>query len=110
DWSSDVCSSDRLLLHYEVPMVRETDDGRRWLSTAHCHWIGDRTRQVDGAHVNLLASVSNPVACKVGATMGTEEITALCERLDPLREPGRLTLIARMGADTVTHRLPALEI
>lgn len=101
-------SHEALLLDYEVPMVRETDDGRRWLSTAHWPWIGDRTRQVDGAHVNLLASVSNPVACKVGPTMGTEEITALCERLDPLREPGRLTLIARMGADTVTDRLPAL--
>ncbi|MEY9211724.1 3-deoxy-7-phosphoheptulonate synthase [Thermobifida halotolerans] len=101
-------SHEALLLDYEVPMVRETDDGRRWLASTHWPWIGDRTRQVDGAHVDLLAGVVNPVACKVGPTMGVEEITALCERLDPLREPGRLTLIARMGADTVTDRLPAL--
>ncbi|MFH8570528.1 3-deoxy-7-phosphoheptulonate synthase [Streptomyces sp. NPDC017993] len=101
-------SHEALLLDYEVPMIREVGDGRRWLGSTHWPWIGERTRQLDGAHVELLADVVNPVACKVGPSMTAEEITSLCERLDPLREPGRLTLIARMGADVVSDRLPSL--
>ncbi|MEV1085478.1 3-deoxy-7-phosphoheptulonate synthase [Streptomyces sp. NPDC050211] len=101
-------SHEALLLDYEVPMIREVGDGRRWLGSTHWPWIGERTRQLDGAHVELLADVVNPVSCKVGPTMSTEEITSLCERLDPLKEPGRLTLIARMGADAVGDRLPPL--
>jgi 3-deoxy-7-phosphoheptulonate synthase len=89
-------------------MIREHEDGRRWLGSTHWPWIGDRTRQVDGAHVNMLVEVSNPVACKVGPSMGRAEMVELCGKLDPHREPGRLTLIARMGAGTVTDRLPAL--
>ncbi|MFG1665341.1 3-deoxy-7-phosphoheptulonate synthase [Streptomyces sp. Y7] len=101
-------SHEALVLDYEVPMLRELDDGYRWLASTHWPWIGERTRQVDGAHLDLAARIVNPVAVKVGPTMAAEEITVLCERLDPLREPGRLTLIARMGAETVTERLPAL--
>ncbi|MFE2102638.1 3-deoxy-7-phosphoheptulonate synthase [Streptomyces sp. NPDC059468] len=101
-------SHEALLLDYEVPMIREVGDGRRWLGSTHWPWIGERTRQLDGAHVELLADVVNPVACKVGPSMTVEEITSLCERLDPLREPGRLTLIARMGADVVSDRLRPL--
>ncbi|MFI6638969.1 3-deoxy-7-phosphoheptulonate synthase [Streptomyces sp. NPDC050504] len=101
-------SHEALLLDYEIPMIREVGDGRRWLGSTHWPWIGERTRQLDGAHVELLADVVNPVACKVGPAMTTEEITALCERLDPLREPGRLTFISRMGADAVAERLPPL--
>ncbi|MEV8309821.1 3-deoxy-7-phosphoheptulonate synthase [Streptomyces flavidovirens] len=101
-------SHEALLLDYEVPMTRRLDDGRRWLSSTHWPWVGERTRQVDGPHVALLAEVINPVACKVGPRMTTDDLLALCERLDPLREPGRLTLISRMGADLVTERLPAL--
>lgn len=101
-------SHEALLLDYEVPMVRQTPDGRLMLSSTHWPWIGDRTRQVDGAHVALLAAVSNPVACKVGPSMSVGELLELCERLDPAREPGRLTLIARMGADRVADKLPAL--
>ncbi|MFT0682435.1 3-deoxy-7-phosphoheptulonate synthase, partial [Pseudomonas aeruginosa] len=74
----------------------------------HWPWIGERTRQVDGAHVALLAEVLNPVACKVGPEIGRDQLLALCERLDPRREPGRLTLIARMGAQKVGERLPPL--
>ncbi|WP_416975992.1 3-deoxy-7-phosphoheptulonate synthase, partial [Streptomyces sp. 4F14] len=99
-------SHEALVLDYEVPMIRALDDGRRWLGSTHWPWIGERTRQLDGAHVDLAAGIVNPVAVKVGPAMTREEITVLCERLDPLREPGRLTLIARMGADTVTERLP----
>ncbi|MGK5640831.1 3-deoxy-7-phosphoheptulonate synthase [Streptomyces sp. URMC 126] len=101
-------SHEALLLDYEVPMLRTDDQGRLYLGSTHFPWIGERTRQVEGAHVALLAEVSNPVACKVGPAMTPGELLALCERLDPYREPGRLTLIARMGADNVTERLPAL--
>jgi 3-deoxy-7-phosphoheptulonate synthase len=101
-------SHEALLLDYEVPMIRATGDGVRWLSSTHFPWIGERTRQLDGAHVAMLAGVSNPIACKVGPSMTADEIVALCQRLDPNREPGRLTLIARIGADDVTSVLPAL--
>ena len=77
-------------------------------TSTHWPWIGERTRQLDGAHVALLAQVVNPVACKVGPTMTVAELLALCARLDPLREPGRLTLIARLGTSAVADRLPPL--
>nr|WP_030891965.1 3-deoxy-7-phosphoheptulonate synthase [Streptomyces varsoviensis] len=101
-------SHEALLLDYELPMVRRSASGRAWLSSTHWPWIGERTRQADGAHVALLAQVVNPVACKVGPGMTPGELLALCERLDPRREPGRLTLITRMGADEIGGRLPAL--
>ncbi|MEU7041443.1 3-deoxy-7-phosphoheptulonate synthase [Streptomyces varsoviensis] len=101
-------SHEALLLDYELPMVRRSATGRAWLSSTHWPWIGERTRQADGAHVALLAQVANPVACKVGPRMTPGELLALCERLDPRREPGRLTLITRMGADEIGGRLPAL--
>ncbi len=101
-------SHEALLLDYEVPMLREDGSGQRWLGSTHWPWIGERTRQVDGAHVALLAGVVNPVACKVGPAMSADELLALCERLDPDRKPGRLTLITRLGADAVADRLPTL--
>jgi 3-deoxy-7-phosphoheptulonate synthase len=115
-WSSDTpraqapvwTSHEALLLDYELPMVRRQSDGSLLLTSTHWPWIGERTRQPDGAHVALLAAVRNPVACKVGPTMTPEELLRLCGRLDPDRIPGRLTLIARMGAGTGPERLPAL--
>jgi 3-deoxy-7-phosphoheptulonate synthase len=101
-------SHEALLLDYEVPLLRRDEEGGWLLTSTHWPWIGERTRQVDGAHVELLSRVTNPVACKVGPGMTEDELLALCERLDPGREPGRLTLIARMGADMVAHRLPPL--
>ncbi|MEU6126855.1 3-deoxy-7-phosphoheptulonate synthase [Streptomyces sp. NPDC047123] len=101
-------SHEALLLDYETPMLRMDDKGRMFLGSTHWPWIGERTRQVEGAHVALLAEVSNPVACKVGPNAEAGELLALCERLDPWRDPGRLTLIARMGADLVGERLPPL--
>lgn len=101
-------SHEALLLDYETAMLRRGPDGTLLLSSTHWPWIGERTRQVDGAHVALLAAVANPVACKVGPGMTVAELTALCERLDPRREPGRLTLIVRMGAETVGQKLPPL--
>jgi len=101
-------SHEALVLDYEVPLVREDDTGELILTSTHWPWIGDRTRRPDGAHVALLSAVANPVACKVGPGMREDELLTLCERLDPARRPGRLTLIARMGAQLVTHRLPPL--
>lgn len=108
DGSAVWTSHEALLLDYEIPMLREFDGGRRWLSSTHWPWIGERTRQIDGPHVALLAQVANPVACKVGPSMTADEIVELCDRLDPEREPGRLSLIVRMGADLVADRLPRL--
>ncbi|MFF3911444.1 3-deoxy-7-phosphoheptulonate synthase [Streptomyces sp. NPDC001848] len=101
-------SHEALLLDYEIPMLRTDGQGTLHLGSTHWPWIGERTRQPDAAHVALLAAVSNPVACKVGPSMRPAELLDLCERLDPGREPGRLTLIARMGADLVAGRLPRL--
>jgi 3-deoxy-7-phosphoheptulonate synthase len=106
--SSVWTSHEALLLDYEIPMLRDDGRGRRWLSTGHFPWVGERTRQVEGAHVALLAGVVNPIACKVGPRTTAAALLALCEQLDPGREPGRLTLISRLGADLVGDRLPPL--
>ncbi|MFE6835921.1 3-deoxy-7-phosphoheptulonate synthase [Streptomyces sp. NPDC057705] len=101
-------SHEALLLDYEIPMLRRDREGRVALTSTHWPWIGERTRQLEGAHVALLADVVNPVACKVGPRMTVAELLGLCERLDPGKEPGRLTLIARMGADAAGDLLPPL--
>jgi 3-deoxy-7-phosphoheptulonate synthase len=101
-------SHEALLLDYELPLLRREPDGSLLLASTHWPWVGERTRQPDGAHIALLAAVSNPVAVKVGPGMTPGELLALCEQLDPERSPGRLTLIARMGAENAPHRLPAL--
>jgi 3-deoxy-7-phosphoheptulonate synthase len=101
-------SHEALLLDYEIPMLRRDELGELFLTSTHWPWIGERTRQVDGRHVALLAEVANPVACKLGPTTTPAEVVELCARLDPGREPGRLTLISRMGADRVTDALPPL--
>ncbi|WP_440899003.1 3-deoxy-7-phosphoheptulonate synthase [Actinosynnema sp.] len=101
-------SHEALVLDYELPQVRPADAGGLLLTSAHLPWVGERTRQPGGAHVRLLASVRNPVACKVGPTTSEAELLELCSVLDPCREPGRLTLIARMGADRVLGALPPL--
>ncbi|MFF5935687.1 3-deoxy-7-phosphoheptulonate synthase [Streptomyces sp. NPDC012508] len=101
-------SHEALLLDYELPLLRREPDGSLLLTSTHWPWVGERTRQLDGAHIGLLAAVSNPVAVKVGPTMTPDELLTLCERLDAQRRPGRLTLISRMGADNAGERLPAL--
>ncbi|MCC8244967.1 3-deoxy-7-phosphoheptulonate synthase [Saccharothrix luteola] len=101
-------SHEALVLDYEVPLLRHDGTGRLMLASTHWPWIGERTRDPDGAHVNLLAAVRNPVACKVGPLVTRSDLLALCERLDPDREPGRLALIARFGATSVADRLPAM--
>ncbi|GAA1296818.1 3-deoxy-7-phosphoheptulonate synthase [Saccharothrix xinjiangensis] len=98
-------SHEALVLDYELPLVRRDERGAALLTSTHWPWIGDLTRDPGCAHVELLASVANPVACEVGPGAGRDEVLALCERLDPDRTPGRLTLIARLGADRVSALL-----
>ncbi|WP_137815749.1 3-deoxy-7-phosphoheptulonate synthase [Gandjariella thermophila] len=100
-------SHEALVLDYELPLVRRLPDGGMLLTSTHWPWIGERTRDPGGAHVDLLASVSNPVACKVGPQIRTADLLRLCRRLDPDRRPGRLTLIARLGP-VAGERLPGL--
>jgi len=100
-------SHEALVLDYEEPLVRLDPATARWvLTSAHLPWIGLRTSAADGAHVAFLSGVINPVGCKIGPDATPAGVVELCRRLDPDREPGRLILICRMGADQVAHRLP----
>ncbi|WP_431283527.1 class II 3-deoxy-7-phosphoheptulonate synthase [Humitalea sp. 24SJ18S-53] len=103
-------SHESLLLPYEQALTREpsTHPGKHYAVSAHFLWIGDRTRQPDGAHVEFLRGVANPIGMKVGPTMEADELVRLTEILNPANEPGRLTLIARMGATKVAEKLPPL--
>ncbi len=102
-------SHEALLLEYEHAMTRtDSRTGLPYDVSGHLLWIGERTRQLDGAHVELLSHVRNPVAVKLGPTTTADDAVALAERLDPGREPGRLTFVARMGADRVRDLLPEL--
>jgi 3-deoxy-7-phosphoheptulonate synthase len=102
-------SHEALILGYEEALTREDSLTGEWYDcSAHMLWIGERSRQLDGAHVEFLSGVNNPVGCKLGPSVTPEDTVALCARLDPEREPGRLTLISRMGADRVTNALPPL--
>lgn len=102
-WSSH----DALILDYETNLVRPAPDGP-FLASTHLPWIGDRTRHPDSAHVRLLSGVANPVACKVGPATSIEDLCRLCDRLDPGRVPGRLTLIVRMGRTVIADLLPGM--
>jgi 3-deoxy-7-phosphoheptulonate synthase len=98
-----------LLLGYEEALTRRDSLTGDWYDcSAHLLWIGERTRLADGAHVEFLAGVHNPIGVKVGPSARAEEVLALCERLNPSRRPGRLVLFSRMGADAVASALPPL--
>ncbi|SDJ99433.1 3-deoxy-D-arabinoheptulosonate-7-phosphate synthase [Pseudomonas delhiensis] len=98
-----------LLLNYEEAFIRRDSLTGGWYDcSAHMLWIGDRTRQLDGAHVELLRGVGNPIGVKVGPSMGDEELLRLIDILNPDNDPGRLNLIVRMGADKVGDGLPRL--
>ncbi len=106
----DVATShEALILGYEEALTRQDSLTGDWFDcSAHMLWIGERTRQLDGAHVHFLSGVGNPVGCKIGPTVDADEVLALCEALNPHRIPGRLTLITRMGAGTIADALPPL--
>ena len=104
-------SHEALLLNYEEAMTRQDTitDEKGWFTTsAHMVWIGDRTRQLDGAHVEYMSGINNPIGLKCGPSMDTDDLLRLIDKLNPDNIPGRLTLIARMGADIVTEKLPPL--
>ncbi len=102
-------SHEALLLNYEQALTRRDSITEHWYNcSAHMLWIGDRTRQLDGAHVEFLRGVENPIGMKVGPTMKPDELIELIDTLNPQNQPGRLTLISRMGADNVTEMLPPL--
>ncbi|MBB2163612.1 3-deoxy-7-phosphoheptulonate synthase class II [Gluconacetobacter sp. 1b LMG 1731] len=102
-------SHEALLLPYEQALTRIDSTTGEWYDcSAHFVWIGDRTRQPDGAHVEFLRGVRNPIGIKVGPTTTIEDLERLLEILNPKDEPGRISLISRMGAEGVTRHLPAL--
>ena len=102
-------SHEGLVLDYEEGLTR-TDSltGDPYDCSAHMLWIGERTRRPDGAHVEFFSGVRNPVGVKLGPAAAAADVLALCERLNPERKPGRLTLIARMGTGRVLEALPPL--
>ncbi len=102
-------SHEALLLGYEEALTREDSTSGGWYDcSAHMLWIGDRTRQLDGAHVEFLRGVLNPVGMKVGPKHDIDDILAIIERLNPDNEPGRMTLITRFGAREIEKYLPPL--
>jgi len=102
-------SHEALILGYEEALTRQDSLTGSWYDcSAHMLWIGERTRDVDGAHVEFLRGVGNPIGCKIGPSVEPAELLELCERVNPARIPGRLTLISRMGADIVEERLRPL--
>jgi 3-deoxy-7-phosphoheptulonate synthase len=102
-------SHEGLLLEYERALTRiDSRTGTPYDVSAHLLWIGERTRDLDGAHVEFFRHVRNPIAVKLGPTTSPDDAVALIERLNPDGEPGRLTFIARMGAERVRDALPPL--
>ena len=102
-------SHEALLLWYEEALTRQDSLTGKWYDcSAHMLWIGDRTRGLEEAHVEFLRGVDNPIGMKCGPTTDPDDLLRLIDRLNPENDPGRLTLIARMGADKVEEHLPAL--
>jgi 3-deoxy-7-phosphoheptulonate synthase len=102
-------SHEALLLGFEEAMTRVDSTSGEWYDvSAHLLWIGERTRQLDGAHVEFLRGVRNPIGIKVGPTLEADDLLRLIDVLNPREEPGRLTLYGRFGADRIAARLPAL--
>ena len=102
-------SHEALLLGYEEALTRQDSITGQWYDcSAHMIWIGDRTRQLDGAHIEFLRGVRNPIGMKVGPKHDLDEIRAIVEKLNPENEPGRLTLITRFGAKDIEKHLPPL--
>lgn len=102
-------SHEALLLGYEQAMTRIDSTTGDWYDTsAHLLWIGDRTRNLDGAHLEYARGINNPLAVKCGPSLTNDELIRICDILNPANEPGRLTLIARFGSDKVEEHLPRL--
>ena len=102
-------SHEALLFDYERPMTRiDSRTGNPYATSGHFLWVGERTRQIDGAHIDFMSRIRNPIGVKLGPTTEVADVMALIEKLDPNREPGRLTFITRMGASAIREKLPKL--
>jgi 3-deoxy-7-phosphoheptulonate synthase len=102
-------SHEALLLNYEEALTRIDSFSGEWYNTsAHMLWIGDRTRDLDGAHIEYFRGIRNPIGCKVGPSMEASELIELVDALNPDNEEGRLNLIVRMGADRIAELYPPL--
>ncbi|MBV9910296.1 MAG: 3-deoxy-7-phosphoheptulonate synthase class II, partial [Hyphomicrobiales bacterium] len=102
-------SHEALLLGFEQAMTRvDSTSGDHYATSGHMIWIGDRTRQIDGAHVEYARGVRNPLGLKCGPSLKADDLIRLIDILDPTQEPGRLTLICRFGADKIEASLPPL--
>lgn len=102
-------SHEALLLNYEQALTRiDTLTGKPYNCSAHMVWIGERTRQLDGAHIEFFRGINNPIGVKIGPTMQGDELLRLIDALNPNNEAGRLTLITRMGAEKLGDKLPSL--
>lgn len=102
-------SHEALLLGYEQALTRiDSRTGNAYGCSGHFLWIGERTRQLDHAHVEYMRGIHNPIGMKCGPTMTADELLRLCDKLDPRNDPGRLTLITRFGADQIEQALPKL--
>ena len=102
-------SHEALILGYEEALTRQDSLTGEWYDcSAHMLWIGERTRELDGAHVEFLRGVNNPIGCKLGPDADAKDVLTLCETLNPEKIPGRLTLISRMGSETVSEKLPLI--
>ncbi|GAA1987492.1 class II 3-deoxy-7-phosphoheptulonate synthase [Microbacterium pumilum] len=98
-----------LLMDYERPMTRiDSRTGTPYNTSAHFVWIGERTRDLDGAHIDYFSKIRNPIGVKLGPSTTADDALALIDKLDPEREPGRLTFITRMGAGKIRDALPPL--
>ncbi len=108
--SVDVYTShEALLLGYEEALTRQDSLTGGWYDcSAHMLWIGERTRELEGAHIEFLRGVGNPIGCKIGPSTSPDYVVELCEALNPARIPGRLTLISRMGVAKVEDVLPSI--
>ena len=102
-------SHEALLLNYEETLTRRDSITNKWYDcSAHMLWIGDRTRDLGGAHIEYFRGINNPIGCKVGPSMQEDELIELIDALNPNNEEGRLNLIVRMGADKVEEYFPKL--
>ena len=102
-------SHEALLLDYEEALTRIDSTTGKWYDvSAHMLWVGDRTRQLDGAHIEFVRGIENPVGIKVGPTSDPDELVKIIDYINPNNEAGKITLICRMGADQIDNHLPAI--
>ena len=99
-----------MLLNYEEALTQQDPDTGKWYDcSAHMIWIGDRTRQLDHAHIEFVRGIRNPIGVKIGPSLEPDGLLRLIEVLNPDNEPGRLTLIVRMGAEQIRRQAAALD-